>query len=97
MDLEGFVSFHGGLNTPEGQDYAQTKGSVLLLHGSADPISGMVDLANLMNQLQETGVEHDAEIYSSARHSFTIDGSRDYDASADQKSWQALTQFLEEI
>ena len=30
---------------------------VLLLHGSADPVSGMVDLANLMNQLQEAGVE----------------------------------------
>jgi dienelactone hydrolase len=97
MDLDGFVSFHGGLNTPEGQDYAQTKGSVLLLHGSADPVSGMVDLASLMNQLQEAGVEHDAEIYGGARHSFTVDGSRDYDASADQKSWQALTQFLEEI
>ena len=50
-----------------------------------------------MNQLQEAGVEHDAEIYGGARHSFTVDGSRDYDASADQKSWQALTQFLEEI
>ena len=97
MDLDGFVSFHGGLNTPEGQDYAQTKGSVLLLHGSADPVSGMVDLASLMNQLQEAGVEHNAEIYGGARHSFTVDGSRDYDASADQKSWQALTRFLEEI
>ena len=97
MDLDGFVSFHAGLNIPEGQDYAQTKGSVLLLHGSADSISGVVDLANLMNQLQEAGVEHDAEIYGGARHSFTVDGSRDYDASADQKSWQALTHFLEEI
>ncbi len=97
MDLDGFVSFHGGLSTPEGQNYAQTKGSVLLLHGSADPVSGMVDLASLMDQLQDAGVEHNAEIYGGARHSFTVDGSRDYDASADQKSWQALTRFLEEI
>jgi dienelactone hydrolase len=68
MQLDGFVSFHGGLNTPEGQSYAQTKGSVLLLHGSADPVSGMGALASLVDQLQEAGVEHNAEIYGGARH-----------------------------
>ena len=27
----GFVSFHGGLTTPDGQDYAATRGSILIL------------------------------------------------------------------
>lgn len=96
LDLDGFVSFHGGLGTPEGQDYASTKAPVLLLHGSADPVSGMGDLAALLDQLQQAGVPHAAEVFGGARHSFTIEGSRDYDAKADEKSWDALVRFLAE-
>ena len=96
LDLDGFVSFHGGLKTPEGQDYTQTTGKVLLLHGSADPVSGMEDLASLLSQLQTVEVAHDAEVFGGARHSFTIEGSRDFDAAAERKSWQALLRFLNE-
>ena len=91
---DGFVSFHGGLRTPDGQNYRQTTAPVLLLHGSADPVSGMEDLASLINQLKDANVPHDAQIFGGARHSFTVRGSRDYDAQADQKSWNALQQFL---
>jgi dienelactone hydrolase len=35
-DMKGFVTFHGGLQTPAGQDYAQAKGQLLILHGTAD-------------------------------------------------------------
>ena len=94
MGLDGYVSFHGGLKTPEGQDYAMTKAPVLLLHGSADPVSGMDDLASLLNQLKDAGVDHDAEVFGGARHSFTVAGSRDYDADADARSWDALMRFL---
>jgi dienelactone hydrolase len=96
LDLDGFVSFHGGLTTPEGQDYTQTTGKVLLLHGSADPVSGMEDLASLLNQLQTEEVDHNAEVFGGARHSFTIEGSRDFDAAAERKSWDALLRFLNE-
>lgn len=94
MGLDGYVSFHGGLGTPEGQDYAMTDAPVLLLHGSADPVSGMDDLASLLQQLQSAGVTHDAQVFGGARHSFTVAGSRDYDADADARSWQALLRFL---
>lgn len=95
MGLDGYVSFHGGLGTPDGQDYAMTDAPVLLLHGSADPVSGMDDLASLLQQLQSAGVKHDAEIFGGARHSFTVAGSRDYDADADARSWDALVRFLD--
>ena len=91
---DGFLSFHGGLKTPDGQDYRQTTAPVLLLYGSADPVSGMEDLASLINQLKDASVPHDAQIFGGARHSFTVQGSRDYDAQADQKSWDALQRFL---
>ena len=92
--VNGFVSFHGGLKTPDGHDYTQTTAPILLLHGSADPVPGMEGVAALINQLKDAKVPHDAEIFVGARHSFTVQGSRDYDAQADQKSWKALERFL---
>lgn len=93
-DLDGFVSFHGGLGTPEGQDYSATTAPVMLFHGSADPVSGMADLAALMDELQAAGVPHGAQIFGGALHSFTVYGSRDYDLAADQGSWEGLQRFL---
>ena len=94
IKANGFVSFHGGLKTPDGQDYTKTTAPVLILHGSADPVSGMEDLASLQNQLKDANIPHDAEIFGGARHSFTVPGSRDYDQDADAKSWHALERFL---
>ncbi|GAA4227400.1 dienelactone hydrolase [Sagittula marina] len=94
-DLDGFVSFHGGLGTPEGQDYSQTSAPVMLFHGSADPVSGMGELAALLDQLQAAGVAHGAEVFGGARHSFTVFGSNDYDLDADQGAWQGLHVFLQ--
>ncbi len=93
-ETSGFVSFHGGLGTPEGQDYAQVAAPVVLLQGSADPVTGPADLAQVIERLQEAGVEHRAEIFGGARHSYTIWGSDDYDLEADRASWEALSDFL---
>lgn len=97
FDMAGFVSFHGGLGTPDGQDYSTTAAPVLVLHGSADPVSGMADLAALMDELQEAGVPHGAEIYGGARHSFTVEGSNDWDADANAKAEAALLRFLGDV
>jgi dienelactone hydrolase len=97
IDVDGFVSFHGGLKTPKGQDYSKTPAPVLILHGSADPVSGLDDLDALLGQLKAANVPHDSEVYDGARHSFTVPGSRDYDAEADAKSWDALGRFLSEL
>jgi dienelactone hydrolase len=94
-DLDGFVSFHGGLGTPEGQDYSATTAPIMFFHGSADPVSGMADLAAKLDQLQAAGVTHGAQIFGGARHSFTVYGSRDYDLVADQGSWNGLQEFLD--
>ena len=40
-DIDGFVSFHGGLTTPEGQDYSQAQAPILILHGGNDPVAPM--------------------------------------------------------
>ena len=51
--MTGYVSFHGGLKTPEGQNYSETTGSILRLHGSVDSVSNMDDVTNLVNELNE--------------------------------------------
>jgi dienelactone hydrolase len=94
--LEGFAAFHAGLGTPEGQDWAATPAPVAFFHGTADPVSGPMDLAQTLTELEEAGVPHQADIYGGARHSFTVWGSDDYDLEADQASWNGLQSFLEE-
>ncbi|MGR3483935.1 MAG: dienelactone hydrolase family protein [Paracoccaceae bacterium] len=95
-DLDGFVSFHGGLDLPQGQDYSAVTAPVRVFHGSADPVSGLDAVAALLTALQEEGVPHEAEIFGGAKHSFTVFGSEDYLLEADQGAWEGLTRFLDE-
>ncbi|ADD67761.1 dienelactone hydrolase [Denitrovibrio acetiphilus DSM 12809] len=95
-DLKGFVTFHGGLNTPEGQNYADTKGKVLVLHGTADQAVSMEDFASLAVQLEDAKVPHEMTTYSGAPHAFTVFGSPNYHEEADIKSWERFTGFLVE-
>lgn len=95
-ETAGYVSFHGGLALPDGQNYSDVAAPVMVQHGSADPVSGMSDVAALLDALQAAGVEHSAQIHGGARHSFTVYGSGDYDLTADQASWKGLLGFLEQ-
>ena len=95
-DMKGFVTFHGGLSTPEGQDYGKTKGKLLILHGTADKNITMDHFAMLANALEEKGVPHEMIAYGGAPHAFTVFGSDRYRKDADEKSWNRFGEFLEE-
>ena len=95
-DMKGFVTFHGGLSTPEGQDYGKTKGKLLILHGTADKNITMDHFAMLANALEEKGVPHEMIAYGGAPHAFTVFGSDRYRKDADEKSWKRFVEFLEE-
>ncbi len=95
-DLKGFVSFHGGLTTPEGQDYAQTRGKLLVLHGTADASVTMEHFATLAAALEEKGVPHEMITYGGAPHAFTVFGTERYREDADKKSWRRFGEFLSE-
>ena len=95
-DLKGFVTFHGGLATPEGQDYSKTKGKLLILHGTADSIITMDQFAGLARELETSGVSHEMITYSGAPHGFTVFGGKRYREDADRKSWQRFTEYLSE-
>ena len=93
-DLKGFVTFHGGLATPSGQDYSKTKGKLLIMHGSADTAIPMDQFAKLANELEQNGISHEMITYSGAPHAFTVFGSNRYREDADKKSWKRFTEYL---
>jgi dienelactone hydrolase len=94
--LKGFVSFHGGLETPEGQDYGSAKGSFLILHGTADSSVTMDHFATLAKELEAQNVPHEMISYSGAPHAFTVFGSQAYREDADKKSWKRFVEYLGE-
>jgi dienelactone hydrolase len=94
VELKGFATFHGGLKTPEGQNYTKTKGKILIMHGSADTAITMDQFADLAKELEAAGVAHEMITYGGAQHAFTVFGQNRYQETADKKSWKRFTQFL---
>jgi len=93
-DLKAFIPFHGGLATPEGQDYKAAKGFILVFHGSADQSVPMSQFAALATELEATGIPHEMTTYSGAPHAFTVFGTDRYRKDADEKSWARFTKYL---
>ena len=95
-NLKAFIPFHGGLKTPQGQDYTQTKGSIVVFHGSADTAVKLDEFMNLAQELENSKIEHEMITYSGAPHAFTVFGSQRYHEVADKKSWKRFVEVLEE-
>ena len=95
MKAKGFVTFHGGLKTPEGQSYKDTSAPILVLHGTADSAITMDQFATLANELENENVDHEMITYSGAPHAFTVFNSERYREKADKKSGLRFTEFLE--
>jgi dienelactone hydrolase len=94
MQTKGVVTFHGGLGTPEGQNYASTKAKVLIFHGSADTMITLQDFATLAEELEEAKVPNELITYGGAPHSFTVFDSGAYHEASDNSSWARFTSFL---
>ena len=95
-DLKGFATFHGGLKTPEGQNYTKTRGKILIMHGSADTAITLDQFSDLAKELESAGVAHEMITYGGAQHAFTVFGGDRYQETADKKSWKRFTEFLAE-
>lgn len=95
-DLKGFVSFHGGLETPAGQSYAGTKGQLLILHGAADSAVPLEQFIALAKELESARVANEMISYGGADHAFSVFGGERYQAAADKKSWKRFQDFLSE-
>lgn len=95
-DLKGFVTFHGGLQTPQGQNYTKTRGKFLIMHGTADSAITMDHFAALAKELESAGIAHEMITYGGAQHAFTVFDTERYQEAADKKSWKRFIEFLED-
>ncbi|WP_407944961.1 dienelactone hydrolase family protein [Ostreibacterium oceani] len=95
-DVVGYASFHGTLATPAGQSYPTDTAPILTLHGGADTAIPMQDVAALAETLESASVPYEIAVYSGAPHAFTVFDSARYQQTADEKSWAAFSDFLNE-
>jgi len=103
-ELNGVVSFHGGLDAPNPDDGKNIKCKVLVLHGADDPFSSPQDIAALENEMRQGGVDWQLVKFGGAVHAFTQpmagnDNSKGaaYNEKADQRSWEYMKLFFAEL
>jgi len=97
QDVAGYATFHGGLSTPEGQSYDSDTAPILIAHGGADQAISLDDVATLGKELEAADATYEIQIYSGAPHAFTVFGSDRYQQRADEKSWAAFQDLLDEV
>ncbi len=103
-ELNGVVSFHGGLDSPTPAAGKNIKCKVLACHGADDPFVPAKDLAAFESEMRDSKVDWQLISYGGAVHSFTqpmagSDNSKGaaYNEAADKRSWEAMKQFLTEL
>ena len=103
-DVDGIVSFHGGLSSPQPEDAAKIRGKVLALHGADDPFVPAPEVAAFEEEMRHAKVDWQLVAYGNSVHSFTDRGAGTdnstgsaYNEKADQRSWAAMQAFFGEL
>lgn len=103
-EVQGVVSFHGGLGSPTPADAKNIKAKVLVCHGADDPFVKPDEVAAFKGEMAKGGVDSKFIAYPGAVHSFTnpaagSDNSKGaaYNAAADKESWTAMKFFLAKV
>jgi len=102
-DLNGVVSFHGGLDSPTPSDGKNIKCKVLALAGADDPFQNPNDLNAFESEMRDSKVDWQIVFYGGAVHAFTqpdpgfVNAGAKYNEKADKRSWQAMKDFFAEI
>lgn len=104
VNIDGVVSFHGGLSSPTPADAKKIKARVLVLHGADDPHVSPKEVADFEEEMRNGKVDWQLVSYGGAVHGFTNSGAgRDnskgyaYNEKADKRSWQAMQTFFDEL
>lgn len=102
-DLAGVVSIHGLFGAPGNTAANTIKAKVLALHGWDDPMATPDVVNSLAAEMSAMGADWQLHAYGNTMHAFTNPAANNpdmgtvYDATADRRSWQAVTNFLEEV
>jgi dienelactone hydrolase len=105
-DLNGVVSFHGGLSGPPA-DKNLLKAKILVCHGASDKFVTQKDADVFRHQMDSIGADYTFKIYANATHAFTNpDATKigkefnmpiEYNAIADKDSWNDMKTFFGRI
>lgn len=100
-DVQGVVSFHGGLGTPTPQDAKNIKCPLLICHGADDPFVPPAEVDAFKKEMAGAGAKYEFIAYPGAVHAFTQKGAGNdnskgaaYNEAADKKSWAAMKEFF---
>jgi dienelactone hydrolase len=103
-DVDGVISFHGNLDTPNPADAKNIKCKVLVLHGADDPYVPKEQVEAFVKEMNDAGVDWKMQTYQNAVHGFTNpNNSRDnstglaYNELADRRSMEAMKTFLADV
>ncbi len=104
LPVKGVVSFHGGLDVPEGRAVMPIATKVLVCHGAVDPYVPAKDVAAFHEEMKAAKADYVFIAYAGAVHAFTQkeagnDPSKGaaYNEAAATRSWRHMKDFLEEI
>lgn len=106
-DVDGVVSFHGGLGTPARAAKGDIRGEILALNGAADPMVPEAERKAFAEEMTAAHVSFKSVDYPGATHAFTNPAADvvarlygipvGYDKEADEKSWEEMKAFLTRV
>ena len=102
-DIDGAISFHGGLTSKSPITPKDTiKAELQIHHGAQDPHVPPTDVAQFVTEMTGTGIDYSLYAYKNAVHAFTEHqagndptGGVAYNAAADHKSWARALAFMQ--
>jgi dienelactone hydrolase len=107
VDLAGVASFHGMLATSDPAQAGEVKASILVMTGADDPFVPAEQVVQFKQEMDAAHVDYEVITYPGAKHGFTNPDADAYgqkfnlplayNKTADQKSWQELKRFLQQI
>lgn len=103
--LAAVVGFHSGLATKAPQDAKQIKGKVLVCIGADDPGIPAEQRSAFEQEMRAAKVNYQLTLFGNVVHSFTNPAADKigrpefarYDAQADQRSWQQMSELFTEV
>ena len=102
-DVAGVVSFHGLFSAPDNTAGNSISAKVLVLHGWDDPMATPDAVTALAAELTAMRADWQVHAYGNTMHAFTNPAAnepasgKDYNRSADERSWLAMKNFLAEL
>lgn len=106
VDLDGVAAFHAGLQLPVMPEQGTTTSRIIVMNGADDPFITEEQEQNLSAAMDSADVDFNYITYEGVKHSFTNPEATargkefglplEYNAEADQKSWETLKDFFNE-